>query len=157
MKVKFTKPKAVVQEDIIAFAQAIGHTVSSELERFFFEFNGSKPEANIFAVGKDNESGVNELIAVQKILEEREYLSGVGEEVYPVAIAEGGNYVVVDFERNQSVYFWDHEQPENMVKLARNIYEFLDCLKSFDPDDVELKEGQVEFAWIDPEFLKSLK
>lgn len=35
MKVKFSKPKAVVQGDINAFAQAIGHTVSSELERFF--------------------------------------------------------------------------------------------------------------------------
>jgi hypothetical protein len=94
---------------------------------------------------------------ISKILEERKYLDHIGGEVFPIAIAEGGNYVVIDLDQKQSVCFWDHEDPKNMTKLADSIYEFLDNLMPFDPDSVELKNGQVESAWIDPDFLKNLK
>lgn len=157
MNIKFSKPKAVERKDIDFFAQALGCSLSGDLERFFLEFNGSEPETNIFTVGKDNESGVNELIPIPRILGERKYLDCVGDMVIPVAEAEGGNYIVIDLARGQTVYFWDHEDPQNMTKLADGIYEFLDALMPFDPESVELKEGQVESAWIDPEFLKSLK
>lgn len=157
MNIKFSKPKAIEQKDMIAFSQAIGCTLSGEVERFFLELNGSKPETNIFTVNEDNESGVNELIPVSKVLDERKYLDYVGGEVFPIAIAEGGNYVVIDFDKGQSVWFWDHEDPRNMTRLASSIYEFLDNLMPFDSESVELKDGQVESAWIDPDFFKSLK
>jgi hypothetical protein len=157
MNVKFSKSKAIEQKEINLFSQALGCSLPSDLEKFFIEFNGSKPETNIFTVSENNESGINELIPISKILEECKYLTHVGKKAFPVAIAEGGNYVVIDLDKDQSVYFWDHEEPQNMIKLANSIYEFLDSVMPFDPDSVELKEGQVESAWIDPDFLKSLK
>ncbi|BFM48207.1 SMI1/KNR4 family protein [Marinomonas sp. THO17] len=157
MSVKFSKPKAIEKKDIDLFAQALGCSITDDLKKFFVEFNGSKPETNIFTISQDNESGVNELIPISKILGERKYLDHVGERVFPVAVAEGGNYVVIDLDQGQSVYFWDHEEPQNMIKLASDILKFLDALVPFDPGSVELKEGQVESAWIDPDFLKSLK
>jgi len=44
-----------------------------------------------------------------------------------------------------------------MIKLASSVFEFLESLTPFDLDSVELKDGQVESAWIDPDFLKGLK
>ncbi|MCU8075778.1 SMI1/KNR4 family protein [Shewanella sp. SM29] len=157
MSVKFSKPKAIEPKDIELLAQALGYSIPDDLKKFFLEFNGSKPEINIFTVSPNNESGVNELIPISKIGGECKYLDHVGKRVFPVAVAEGGNYVVIDLDQGQSVYFWDHEEPQNMIKLASSIYEFLDALMPFDPDSVELKEGQVESVWIDPDFLKSLK
>ncbi|CAM3151612.1 SMI1/KNR4 family protein [Vibrio neptunius] len=157
MSVKFSKPKTIELKDIDIFAQILGCSIPDDLKKFFVEFNGSKPETNTFTISQDNMSGVNELIPIAKALEERKYLDHVGERAFPVAVAEGGNYVVIDLDQGQSVYFWDHEEPQNMIKLANNIHEFLDALVPFDPNSVELKEGQVESAWIDPDFLKSLK
>lgn len=157
MNVKFSKPKAIEQKDINLFAEALGSSIPLDLQNFFVEFNGSKPETNIFTISRDNESGINELIPISQILGERKYLDYIGQRVFPVAVAEGGNYVVIDLDQGQSVYFWDHEDPQNMTKLASDIYEFLDVLVPFDSDSVELEEGQVQSAWIDPDFLKSLK
>ena len=58
---------------------------------------------------------------------------------------------------NQSIWFWDHEIPYPMIKLADNIFDFLESLSPYDTDSVELHEGQVESAWIDPDFLKEMK
>lgn len=157
MGVKFSKPISIEQKEIDIFAQKIGCTLPKDVQKYFLEFNGAKPETNIFDVSDNNESGINELIPLSKIIEERKFLDHVGESVYPIALAEGGNYLVIDFAQGSSVYFWDHEEPENLTLLATEIYEFISKLKQFDPDSVELKEGQVESAWIDPDFLKSLK
>lgn len=157
MSVKFSKPKAIDQKDIDLLAQALDCSIPDDLKKFFLEFNGSKPEINIFTISQNNESGVNELIPVSKIDGERKYLDHVGKRVFPIAVAEGGNYVVIDLDQGQSVYFWDHEEPQNLIKLASGIYEFLDILMPFDLDSIELQKGQVESAWIDPDFLKNLK
>ena len=154
MNIKFSKIIPVEQKDIDLFAQQIGCVLSKDMQKYFFEFNGATPEGNIFEVGADNDSGVNELIPLPDIVEERKYLDCVGEKVYPIAFAEGGNYVVVDFSQNDSIYFWDHEEPKPLTFLAEGVYQFLAELKPFGPDDVELT-GQ-ESGWINPDFLKSL-
>lgn len=64
MIIKFSKPKPIKQTDIDFFAHALGCSLPDDLKKFFLEFNGSKPETNIFTVSKGNESGVNELIPV---------------------------------------------------------------------------------------------
>jgi len=157
MNIKFSKPKAIEQKDIEAFSHDFGYLLSDDLINFFLEFNGSKPESNFFIISENNESRVNELIPISSILEECKYLDQVGKGVFPIAIAEGGNYVVVDLDQKQSVYFWDHEKPKNMTKLANNIYDFLDHLMPFDLNSVELKNEQIESVWIDPDFLKRFK
>ncbi|MDU8357801.1 SMI1/KNR4 family protein [Pseudomonas syringae group sp. J309-1] len=157
MRVNFSKSKAVNQKDISDFSRAFGCSLPDQVVDFFLEFNGSKPETNTFSVGDDNESGVNKLICISEVLDERKFLDFIGIKVFPVAIAEGGNYVVIDLNQGQSVFFWDHEKPAEMTFLASDIQEFLNGLVPFDPDSIELKEGQVESVWIDPDFLKSLK
>ncbi len=157
MAIKFSKPISIGQKEIDLFAQEIGCSLPKDVQEYFLECNGAKPEANIFDVSDNNESGINELIPLSSIVEERKLLDHVGEYIYPIALAEGGNYLVVDFSKDSSVYFWDHEEPENLIVLATDIYEFISKLKQFDPYSVELEEGQVESVWIDPDFLKSLK
>jgi hypothetical protein len=59
-----------------------------------------------------------------------------------------GNYFVL---LNEAVYFWDHETGENEI-LSGSVNDFVSGC-SF-PEEVELELGQVESAWIDPEFAK---
>jgi hypothetical protein len=153
MSVNFSNPVALLQGEIDYFVQGSGVIVPEKFKKYLQEFNGAQPRANVFSIDEKNESGVNKLIPVSQMIEEQKYL----ENVFPIAWLEGGNYVVVDFDKNASIYFWDHEEPENPTLLGSDVYDFLSKLKPFDPDSVELKEGQVESAWIDPDFLKSLK
>lgn len=157
MSVNFSNPVALLQGEIDYFVQSTGIIVPEKFKKYLQEFNGAQPETNVFSIDEKNESGVNKLIPISQMIEEQKYLDNVGESVFPIAWAEGGNYVVVDFDKNASIYFWDHEEPENQTVLGSDVYDFLSKLKPFDPDSVELKEGQVESAWIDPDFLKSLK
>ena len=76
---------------------------------------------------------------------------------YPIAWAEGGNYVFIDEGKNGAVFFWDHEVPEEIKEVAPNFEAFLDHLEPFDINAIQLKPEQVKKAWIDPEFLKRLK
>lgn len=157
MNIKFSKIKPISEEDIDNFSKEIGFSLSDDLKKFFIEFNGSKPGPNFFNVGENNESGINEFIPITKIKEKCKYLHHVDDSVIPIAFDECGNYVVVDLNEKSSVYFWDHEEPHIKYKLANSIYEFIDKLQPYDPDSIELEEGQIESAWIDPDFLKSLK
>ncbi len=155
MNIKVFNVKPANDEDIDSFEKESGFALPDELKCFFLKFNGAEPEVNVFEINRGNASGVNEFLDISRIIEERSYIYEVGENVFPIAVAEGGNYVVVRFEESkQSILFWDHESPLSMVKLADSVYEFLSLLSPFDPSSVELREGQVEFAWIDPEFLK---
>ena len=86
----------------------------------------------------------------------------------PIAEAEGGNLVCLSLREKDygAVWFWDHEEEaeEGAEPTYRNLYvisdsfkKFWGSLQQFDPSQVELKEGQVEEAWIAPEFLKELE
>lgn len=58
-----------------------------------------------------------------------------------------GNYFVL---LNEAVCFWDHETGDNEV-LFESVDDFVSRCSS---PEVELEPGQVESAWIDPEFAK---
>ncbi len=97
-------------------------------------------------------------IRTDEILKQRAYIAEeIPPEAYPVAWAEGGNYVFVDEGKGGAVFFLDHEIPEPTIKLASNFQGFLDLLEPFDIKTVKLKPGQVKKGWIDPEFLKQLE
>ena len=123
---------------------------------FLGEHDGAEPETNIFSVDEQNDSGVNQFIPARRILREREGLDNLAPHAIPVAWAEGGNYVLVDIDRNGEVQFWDHET-SNISKLANDFDSFLSSLRPFSVDDVELKPGQVKSAWVDPDFLNGSK
>ncbi|MCU4676572.1 SMI1/KNR4 family protein [Catenovulum sp. 2E275] len=59
-----------------------------------------------------------------------------------------GNYFVL---LNEAVCFWDHETGESKI-LSGSVNDFVSRCSS--PKEVELEPGQVESAWIDPEFAK---
>ncbi len=76
---------------------------------------------------------------------------------YPVAWADGGDFVFIDEGRNGSIFYLNHEVFNDHTKLADNFDAFLDLLEPFDVRSIELKPGQVKKVWVDPEFLKKLK
>ena len=157
MKIQLNRGKAATNEACQALQVALGCELSESFRNFLRSNDGAEPETNIFKIADKNESGVNRFIPVSEILKERARIENISKKAYPVAWAEGGNYVIVDEDKNGTVFFWDHEVPEDLVKLASSFGAFLDILEPFDIKKIELKPGQVKKVWVDPEFLKRLK
>lgn len=156
MSVKLNKEKIIPISEIESFESKVGISLPALYRNFLLNHNGVEPETNIFKIDKKNDSGVNGFIPLNRILDECKFLDHISEAVFPIAWAEGGNYVVIDLGGNGAIYFWDHEEPQLKHKLADDFNQFITSLKPFDPSKLELKEGQVENAWIDPDFLKNL-
>lgn len=157
MKIKLNKGKAATNEACVALQTALGCELSNSFRSFLRNNDGAEPATNIFKIADKSESGVNRFIPVTEILRERTCIENISKKAYPVAWAEGGNYVIVDEDKNGTVFFWDHEKPEDIVQLAVSFGAFLDLLEPFDIKKIELKPGQVKKVWVDPEFLKRLK
>jgi hypothetical protein len=158
MKIKLKGGKPAPPKAAQKLEAALGCPISESFRRFVSKNDGSEPETNIFKVGKDNDAAVNQFIPISEIWEERQYIDNIPHQAYPIAWAEGGNYVLLDEGEGGKVYFWDHELPDkNIIKLADNFDEFLSSLEPFDINSIELKPGQVKKVWVDPEFLKRIK
>ena len=142
------------QRDISVLEDIVGQPLSHGFKEFVASHDGAKPEMNVFEVNAEIESGVNEFIPMKQIVDERSNIENIGNEAYPFAWAEGGNYLLIDEARQGAVFFWDHEVPEESHKVADNFNAFLELLRPFDPSSVQLAPGQVRSAWINPEFLK---
>ena len=157
MKIKLKNGKPAAEETTLALETALDCRLSASFKVFLQAHDGAQPETNIFKIGGKNESGVNRFIPAGEIQKERDRIENIPKKGYPVAWAEGGNYVFIDEGRNGAVFFWDHELPEKIIELAANFGAFLDILEPFDIKTIQLKPGQVKKVWIDPEFLKRLK
>lgn len=156
MKIRLNKGKKATNEVCLALQVALGCELSDSFKKFLRSNDGAEPENNIFKIADKNESGVNQFIPAAEILRERERIENIPAKAYPVAWAEGGNYVFVDEGENGAVFFWDHEVPKNIIQIAPSFEAFLNLLEPFDLKKIELKPGQVKKVWIDPEFLKRL-
>jgi hypothetical protein len=155
MKVKLLKGRPALPADIRLLENEIGSSLPAVFLEFLKSNDGAEPETNGFKVAMKNESGVNGFIPVREIPSERANIENLPSTAFPIAWAEGGNYVCID-AASGVVYFWDHEQPSLPVPLAQDFADFLNLLEAFDPSSVKLKPGQVKSAWIDPDFLKSI-
>jgi hypothetical protein len=155
MSVKFRNGQPQSESALKAFEEQIGVMLPHDFREFTRLHNGAEPETNIFSAGKGNESCVNRFIPLEKILSERTHIDQERLRFLPVAWAEGGNYVCLDLD-NGGIFFWDHEEPSDELKLAESFRHFIEMLAPFDVKDVTLKPGQVKKAWIDPDFLKGL-
>ena len=156
MNIKLKKSKqAISSSEIDGFEAAFNATLPGDYRQFLSQYNGSKPETNIFKVNERTDSGVNAFIPLTELLKER---SLIGDEIptkaIPIAWAEGGNFVCLDLGNAGAVFFWDHEEPERPTQLARSFTAFLDILRPFDVSSIKLKPGQVKSAWIDPSLLQ---
>lgn len=157
MKIKLKNGKPASEGKILAAQEALGCALSDSFKHFVRTNDGAEPDTNIFKVGKENECGVNQFIPLTQIPKERTFIENISKEAYPVAWAEGGNYILIDEDTSGAVCFWDHEEPERITELAPNFEAFLETLEPFDIKTVTLKPGQVKKVWVDPEFLRRLK
>jgi hypothetical protein len=156
MKIKLAKGNRASEAMLLSLQATFGCPLSESFVKFLERNNGAEPEANIFKISEKNESSVNGFIPANRILAERDRIDAIPDNAYPVAWAEGGNYVIVDESKHGVVFFWDHEDPGNTVELAPNFDAFLDLLEPFDINKIELNSQQIKKVWIDPEFLKNL-
>ncbi len=157
MKVKLKNGKQGLEEATLALEGVLGCRVCNSFRSFLQTQDGAQPETNVFRISASNDSGVNRFIPVAEIGRERSRIENLPRTAYPIAWAEGGNYVFINEDRNGAVFFWDHELPEETIELAGSFGDFLDLLQPFDISAIELKPGQVKRVWVDPEFLKKLK
>jgi hypothetical protein len=157
MNIKLTNGKPATEDAIKALQDALKCQLSESFKIFLRANDGAKPETNIFGVNEKTEGGVNGFIPASEIIQNRTYIENLPPRGYPVAWAQGGNYVFIDEDRNGAVFFWDHEEPENVVEVAPDFGRFLEILEPFDVRSVELKPGQLKKVWVDPEFAKRFK
>jgi hypothetical protein len=156
MKIDLKKGNTASRQEIVALERTLGESLPSEFIDFVAQHDGAEPETNIFKI-ETTESGVNEFIPVKAIPREMKLIENLPGRAFPVAWAEGGNYVLLNLGAGGAIFFWDHERPENIVRLASSFRSFLESLEPFDINSIKLKPGQVQKAWIDPNFLKSLQ
>jgi len=93
MNVKLKNGKPASEESILTLESALGFRLSGSFVNFIREHNGAKPESNIFRISNDDDGGVDQFIPVQEIVSERSRIENLPVKAYPVAWAEGGNYV----------------------------------------------------------------
>lgn len=158
MKVKLKKVgRPALPADIEKLERKIGAALPCSFLEFIRHHDGAVPESNIFKIGLANTSAVRGFIPVREIPAERANIEDLPSTAFPFASDDCGNYVFIDAAVG-AVYFWDHELPTPPVQLAPDFAAFIqEVLEPFDPGSIKLKPGQVISAWIDPDFLKSLK
>ncbi len=157
MKVKLINGRTASQNEIAELQRALGEKLPAEFIEFAALNDGAEPETNIFRIEATNNSGVNGFIPVREIADEISRIENLPAKSFPIAWAEGGNYVFVNLAASRAVFFWDHERPETTFRLAGNFRSFLELLEPFNVNSIKLKPGQVKKAWIDPDFLKGLQ
>ena len=157
MTISISGGKSASEEDISALESTLGHLLSPEFKAFVRVNDGALPENNIFDVGLENNSDVAEFIPVTKIAEERALLGNLPVASYPIAHDSCGNWIIVNEAERGAIYFQDHEIDGEQIKLADNFNEFMQLLKPFDQDSVELRDEQIKSVWVDPDSLANLK
>ena len=168
MTVKIKRKGTHIEDsDISAFEQRIDINLPADYREFLAENNGGVPEANEFDIpGLNGGSGINEFLSIKEIEATKERL---GERFFlnawPIAHAEGGNYLCLVLGEQVGIYFWDHELEaeeeklpswENLFFLSNSFQDFLEMLQKFDPDEVEVPPGS-KVVWVDPEFKKQIQ
>jgi hypothetical protein len=132
------------EESISKLEKAIGASLPDSYRAFLKRNDGAEPATNIFRVGQGMDSGVNEFIPVTRIPREARLIENLQSKAFPIAWAEGGNYVVLDAENGGRILFWDHERPETGYEIGPDFDAFLEALEPFGPDSVQVQPGQVK-------------
>jgi len=154
MKIKMTQGTRASLRDIKVLEQTIGTILPKAFAAWVSEYDGGTPEQNSFQIGR-RLGGATRFIRISLIIKEMKNIENLPPSAIPIAWAEGGNYLIL--MGDGSVFFWDHEEPEPLLRISDTFENFLEQLEPFDISKVELNPGDVKVAWIDPEFLKGLQ
>ena len=155
MKVMLTGGRVAAPADIRTLESSSGIALEPEYRDFISQHDGATPDANIFVVAENNNAGITRFIPVDKIREEMSFIEELPHRWFPVAWAEGGDYVLIASDEAGGVWYWDNEIEGGFTRLADNFGAFLESLEPFDPNNVEPPQGHV--VWFDPEFVKNVK
>jgi hypothetical protein len=126
MKMKLRNGKPASDEATLPLEVALGCRLSDSFRAFLGANDGAKPKTNVFRISDNDESGVNGFTPVSEIQKARACIENIPRRAYPIAWAEGGNYVFIDEGRNGAVFFWDHEVPNEPTELATDFGSFLE-------------------------------
>jgi hypothetical protein len=149
------KGRPAQEAQITALERALGFELPQDYRQFVLASDGATPETNVFRIGAENESGVNQFIPIISIVPEKSLLvSELPNRCFPIAWAEGGNYVCLQIQNGTRVLFWDHEVPNRPTVLADSFTAFLELLRPFDVISIELKPKQVVGVWVSPKLKK---
>ena len=157
MKIELIQQGSASPEDLLILENRIGARLIPDYVTFALQNDGAQPEANIFKVGTGNQSNIHSFLAVKEIPAAMRHIENLPPQTFPIARDDCGNYILLGTAGAGAVLFWDHEQPEALVKIAESFTAFLELLEPFDGSSVQLLPDQVKSAWIDPEFLKRLQ
>lgn len=157
------KGKTISPEKLQEFEILFDDKLPTDFRKFLIDINGGEPEINEFDIPTlKSSSGVNQFLSVEEIIDKKESMKErFLDEAWPIAHAEGGNYVCLVSGKKAGVYYWEHENEaeegypatfENMSKVADTFSDFFKSLKKFDITKIKLKPGQVTKVWVDPDF-----
>ncbi|MEJ2664941.1 MAG: SMI1/KNR4 family protein [Spirochaetia bacterium] len=164
MAVKLIKKgKPITLEQLQSIEQLLGGKLPSDFKNFLMENNGGEPEINEFDIPDlKSGSGVSQFLSADEIINKKESMKErFVDEAWPIAQAEGGNYICLVTGKKSGIYYWEHESEaeegrpanfDNLFKVADTFSHFFDALKKFDISKNNLKPGQVKKVWVDPDF-----
>lgn len=126
----------------------LGFPFPVEYRAFLREYDGAVPEDNVFR--DDLIVSVDQFVSVVDLADRACGVEGFPACAVPIAECSSGNFVYIK-KGCTGVFFWDHEV-ENDKRLANSFKEFLEGLRPFDTNSIQLKPGQVKSVWVDPDF-----
>lgn len=157
VKIVLENGTPVSEKAISAFELELGFHLSDSFRTFILTWDGAKPTANVFKIDAKIDFAVQRFIPLAEITRQRQYIENIPDMAYPVALAEGGNYIFIDESKAGAVFYWDHDEPMNTRQVAANFGEFLDLLEPVDLKKDDFSDYKVKRVWVDPEFLKKLQ
>ncbi|WP_207689602.1 SMI1/KNR4 family protein [Desulfonema limicola] len=163
MTVQLKKGINICEKEIIGLEQRLGIRFPSDYRYFLIENNGGTPETNEFDIpGLNCSSGITEFFSIDKIVSNKKILNDrLLTNAWPIAYAEGGNYLCLVIGKKAGIYFWDHELEsedsqgaswDNMFFISANFTSFLTSMRKFDISTIKLKPGQVQKIKVNPDF-----
>ncbi len=146
--------RGITGEELSSLERGLGRALPRDLLEFLRRCNGATPEGNIFQIAsQQNDSGVQVFLGSVEMLARRAGMrKEFGDELLPVAEAEGGNLVCVDI-RTGAVLFWDHEEVADraLAPLHTSFAAFTQALQPHGPSDAELRPEDIISVWVHPD------